>query len=202
MKHFPSILTGIAALGVLLAVTPDRASAKCGLTPTVRGTAMVLDGHKIGEVDMTEDLFDTTPLAGRFDWDPFIEGKTVIFFNFGCWTERDPETGVMTVQESYYVLTTDYLGLALARMEGLQSAYRTAQRRYAGNVSELGSHIPMEGVQASLRATESGWSAVLHHVFNSQVTCHLAVGDPELLLPGQTLGQVHCIDNMPRRTDA
>jgi hypothetical protein len=196
-----AIVLGMTSVTLLTAATPDSASAKCGVTPTVRGTAMVLDGQKLGQVVVT-DYFDTRPVHMRFDWGPFIDGKTIVFSNIGCWTERDPVTGGWAVQESFDVLTTDYLGLTLARMEGFQSAHWTAHRQYAGSLSELGSLVPVDEVKVSLRATETGWSAAIHHVFNIRVNCHLAVRDPELILPGQTHGQVLCIDKMPMRIGA
>lgn len=179
----------LTAVTALMAASPEGASAKCDLTPTVPELALVLNGEKVFEVPPDGDLFDPALLeqAGVR-----VMPEEILRLNLGCHTERDESTGTVRIQHAVYVTTIETLALSLVRLSGLQGAYRASKGRYATDFAELPKPPTLQGVTLTMEVHGSGWTSTARFS-NSAVTCHLAQGEVLLSIPGQTLGQVICI---------
>jgi hypothetical protein len=194
MKTFHSIFAGVAVAGAWMAGSPEGVAAKCGLTPTVPEVALIIDGRWVLEVNPYADLYNPTGVMDREVLDRAgveLEAEEILMINLGCHTERDETTGTVKIQSSVIVTTVNALEDALVRLSGLQETYREANGRYATSFTELPTLPILHGVSLTMGGQGSGWTSSARFS-NSPVICHLAAGDAELSVPGQTLGQVSC----------
>jgi hypothetical protein len=167
------------------------------------GIALVIDGSVVASVDMTADLYDRTEMWDRFALQSAeaanLKSEEILFLNIDCLTVPNPTTGGIGTQEAIIVITINALMDSLSRLSALQETYRASTGHYAANYSELPALPLLYGVHGgSLTSTETGWASNFWYGSSSFVACHLAVGDPELLVPGQILGQINCLDSRPR----
>jgi hypothetical protein len=201
MISLRAILFAAPVISGILIGAPKEVAAKCSevTTPTMRGTALVIDGRWVAEVDSAVDLYDQTPMWERFalvsSEAANLQPGEILDMNIRCLNVPNPATGGRGTQEAIMVVTVNALEDSLSRLSAMQESYRASTGHYAANYSELPGFPLLHGVQGgTLTSTATGWTSSFWHGTNRSVTCHLAVGDPELLLPGQTLGQIHCVN--------
>lgn len=194
MSFAQRALGSMTAVVALVAAVPADVSAKCGLTPTVPEVALIIDGSWVLEVNPYADLFNPTSVMDSEVLDRAgvdLVAEEVLMINRGCHTERDETTGTVKIQSSVIVTTVKALEDALVHLSGLQEVYREENGRYAEDFSELPGFATLYGISLTMDVQENGWTGTARYG-NSPVTCHLAAGNQDFLLPGKTLGEVAC----------